>query len=69
MLIVGKQIAYVKIKGHQIFVYLVVMLLYILLALLWAFIYPEELIFGWVFVYWCVSLGVVLVFKKFYGDE
>ena len=67
MLIVGKQIGSMKIKGHKIFIYYVIMILYLLLAILWYTYYPEQIIFTVLFIYWCIALFFVTILNYLKG--
>lgn len=58
LLIVGKQISNLEYKGHKPFkIYYIIMLLYLLLAIVWFVFFPQEVMFGWLFIYW-----IMLVF-------
>ncbi len=61
MLIVGKQIGSMKIKGHKIFIYYVIMFLYLLVAILWYTYYPEQVNFTVLFIYWFIALVIVTI--------
>ena len=67
MLIVGKQLGSMKIKGHKIFIYYVIMILYLLVAILWYTYYPEEVIFTVLFIYWIIALFIVTIINYLKG--
>ncbi len=67
MLIVGKQLGSMKIKGHKIFIYYVLMILYLLIAILWYTYYPEQVIFTVLFIYWCITLFFVSIINYMKG--
>ena len=67
MLIVGKQLGSMKIKGHKIFIYYVIMILYLLVAILWYTYYPEDVIFTVLFIYWCIALFTVTIVNYLKG--
>lgn len=59
MFIVGKQAQNVKVKGHKIFIYYVLMFIYLIIAIIWWFYFPEEVLFTVLFIYWIIALFFV----------
>ncbi len=67
LIVVGKQIGSMEIKGHKIFIYYVIMVLYLLFGVLWAILYPTEVIFTFLFVYWFIALFLVSIINYVKG--
>ena len=67
MLVVGKQIGSLRIKGHKIFIYYVVMMLYLLIAILWYTYYPNEVNFTVLVIYWVIALVFVSIINYMKG--
>jgi len=67
MLVVGKQIGNIKIKGHKIFVYYVIMGIYLLISIIWELYFPEQVSFTVLFIYFWMAIFIVVIFNKYYG--
>lgn len=61
MLIVGKQAGNIKIKGHKIFIYYVLMFLYLVIAVVWWLYYPNQVNFTVLAIYWAITLFFVVL--------
>ncbi|MEA3248448.1 MAG: hypothetical protein U9Q73_01955 [Nanoarchaeota archaeon] len=62
MMIVGKKLASIKIKGYKIFNYTILWLIYFLILLLWWLIYPENIIMEFLFLFFIVSMIVQIYY-------
>ena len=61
MIIVGKQAGNVKVKGHKIFIYYVLMFLYLVIAIIWWYYHPEQVNFTVLAIYWVIALFFVSI--------
>lgn len=61
MLIIGKQAGSIKVKGHKIFVYYVLMFLYLIISIIWWYYYPEHVNFTCLAIYWIIALFFVSI--------
>lgn len=61
LIIVGKQASRVKVKGHKILVYHVLMFLYLVISIVWWYYYPEQVNFTCLVIYWVIALFFVSI--------
>jgi len=61
ILVVGKIILNFRIRGHKIFNYTTLWVIYIIIALIWEFLYPGEIMFVCIGVY-CVMNAILLYY-------
>ena len=59
LFIVGRQVSGAKVKGHKIFIYYVLMFLYLTIAVIWWFFYPNKVNFTVLAIYWVIALFAV----------
>lgn len=59
LFVVGRQASNVKVKGHRIFIYYVLMFLYLVIAVVWWLYYPNQVNFTVLAIYWAIALFIV----------
>lgn len=64
LFVLGKIVMNFKFKGHKLFNYWVIWLIYLIVGLIWEFFYPADVIFEWIFAYWILSFLVVFYYKN-----
>ena len=64
LVILGKILTSRRIKGHKIFNYYTLSIIYIIIAFIWDFIYPEEIIIEFVILYWIILLLITYIIKN-----
>lgn len=75
MVIVGKQVAGTKYKGHKLFMYWTMWIIYLIVALLYTFLYPgltwdlRMIIMMFILLYVFFSLLIVFFVSKIYGGS
>jgi len=62
MMIVGKKIAAVKVKGYKIFNYSILWVIYFLIMLVWWVIYPERVVMEFLFLFFIISLMIMIYY-------
>lgn len=58
-----KIISNYKIKGHKIFNYLTLWIIYVVIALIWYQIFPEEVNLILLLFFWIISFAIIVVYK------
>jgi hypothetical protein len=69
LLIVGKIITSVQIKGHKFFNYGTYWLIYLVVGVAWWLIFPNEVIIEFLFAYFVLSLLVIHYFKRLHRKK
>lgn len=64
LIIVLKIILNKKIKGHKIFNYFIIWIIFIIFGIIWDILYPADIILEFLILYWVISLLIVLSIKK-----
>jgi len=67
MIIVGKLITSLRIKTHRVFNYYTWLLIYIVICTLWWFFIPEDIYYGFVWLFLAVLLVIKWIYYQKYG--
>jgi hypothetical protein len=68
-MIVGRYLMQIEYKGHKIFTYFTLWLIYMIFAVIWYLIFPEQVLFSLVFMYFIISIFTVWLITKIKGEE
>lgn len=63
MLIVGKKISNMTLRGHSVFSFYTVWLIYLIIAFIWDLFYPTEVIIEFLLAFWALSLMTICINK------
>ena len=69
LVILGKILTSKRIRGVKIFHYYTLSIIYIIIAFVWDFIYPEEIIIEFTFLYWIILLLITYIIKNTKRNE
>ena len=64
-----KFISNIKIKGHKIFNYHVLWILYLIVAIIWSQYYPKEVYLDFLICYWILSYVIIYSYKKIIKEK
>lgn len=64
LVILGKILTSRRIKGHKIFNYYTLSVIYVIIAFVWSIFYPEEIVLEFVILYWIILLLITYIIKN-----
>jgi len=64
LVILGKILTFKRIRGVKIFNFYTLSIIYIIIVFVWDFIYPEEIIIEFAFLYWIILLLITYIIKN-----
>lgn len=64
MMLIGRQLSQIEYKGHKIFGYYVLWLIYFIFTLIWFLIFPEQVLLSIVFMYMFITIFIVWLSEK-----
>lgn len=64
LVILGKILTFKRIRGVKIFNFYTLSIIYIIIAFIWSFLYPEEIVIEFAFLYWIILLLITYIIKN-----
>jgi hypothetical protein len=64
MMIVGKRITAITVKGYKIFNYYTLWIIYVVLGIVWKLIYPNQVILPLLILYSIITFSTITYFKR-----